>query len=106
MKRIILRAIVAVLVLVGRLAAYHMVVLSRPAVVTISPTTTYITAPLRADGYVDSVAAIDEMSSDGVTPENNSAVLFWQAIGPKSVYTKAKPNVIGAAMKSSPRLGE
>lgn len=53
--------------------------------VTISKETTYITKPLRPDGYPDYVAALNEQFSRGVTPENNSAVLFWQAVGPSEI---------------------
>ncbi len=53
--------------------------------VTISKATTYITEPLRADGYVDYVAALNQRGSQGVTPENNAAVLFWQAMGPGEI---------------------
>jgi hypothetical protein len=53
--------------------------------VTISKETTYITEPLRKDGYVDYVAALNERASKGVTPENNAAVLFWKAIGPAEI---------------------
>jgi hypothetical protein len=50
--------------------------------VTISKETTRITAPLRSDGYPDYVAALNERLSKGVTPQNNAAVPFWQAMGP------------------------
>jgi hypothetical protein len=50
--------------------------------VTVSPETTRITGPLRANGSVDYLAAINKKSSQGVTPENNAAVLIWQALGP------------------------
>ncbi len=53
--------------------------------ITISRETTYITAPLRADGYPDYVAALDEMASQGVTTENNAAVLLLEAVGPASL---------------------
>jgi hypothetical protein len=53
--------------------------------VTISQETTRITKPLRADGYPDYIASLNERFSRGVTPENNSAVLFWKAIGPASI---------------------
>ena len=46
-----------------------------------SPETTFITGPLREDGTVDYVAALNEMCSEGVTPENNAAVLLVQAFG-------------------------
>jgi membrane protease YdiL (CAAX protease family) len=52
---------------------------------TISRETTYITEPLRKDGYPDYVAALNRRFSQGVTPENNSAVLFWKAMGPSEI---------------------
>ena len=36
---------------------------------TISKETTYITEPLRADGYPDYIAALNQRCSRGVTPE-------------------------------------
>jgi hypothetical protein len=50
--------------------------------ITISKETTYITEPLRPDGYPDYVAALNERMSEGVTPENNAAVLLSRALGP------------------------
>ena len=52
---------------------------------TISEETTYITGPLRKDGSVDYVAALNQLSSQGVTPENNAAVPFWKAVGPEEI---------------------
>jgi hypothetical protein len=51
--------------------------------VTISKETTYITEPLRPDGYPDYIAALNKRASQGVTPENNAAVLLWKAVGPR-----------------------
>jgi hypothetical protein len=53
--------------------------------VTISKETTYITEPLRKDGYPDYVAALNQRLSKGVTPENNAAVPFWKAMGPGKI---------------------
>jgi hypothetical protein len=53
--------------------------------VTISKETTYITQPLRPDGYPDYVAALNQLTSKGVTPENNAAMLLWQAVGSAGV---------------------
>jgi hypothetical protein len=53
--------------------------------VTISKETTYITEPLRPDGYPDYVAALNALASRGVTPENNAAVPFWRAVGPNPI---------------------
>ena len=53
--------------------------------VTISKETTYITEPLRPDGYPDYVAALNQRASQAVTPENNASVLFWRAMGPRQI---------------------
>lgn len=53
--------------------------------ITISKETTYITEPLRPDGYVDYVAALNRECSKGVTTENNAAVPFWRAMGPELI---------------------
>lgn len=57
---------------------------------TISKETTYITAPLRKDGFPDYIAALNQRFSKGVTPERNSAVLFWKAVGPKAIPEKTR----------------
>jgi hypothetical protein len=43
---------------------------------------TRITGPLNSDGTIDYAKAINERLGKGVTPENNSNVLLWQAHGP------------------------
>jgi len=53
--------------------------------ITISRETTFITEPLREDGYPDYVAALNQIASEGVTPENNAAVLFCRAFGPRTI---------------------
>lgn len=53
--------------------------------ITISKETTYITEPLRPDGYPDYVAALNQRCRQGVTPENNAAVLVWKALGPDAI---------------------
>jgi hypothetical protein len=53
--------------------------------ITISRETTYLTGPLRPDGYVDYVAAINECCSKGVTPDINGAVPLIQAFGPGEI---------------------
>ncbi len=49
--------------------------------ITIARDTTYITQPLRADGYVDYMAALNERSRQGVTPESNAVVATWNIAG-------------------------
>jgi hypothetical protein len=51
----------------------------------ISKETTYLVEPLRADGYVDYVSALNESCRQGVTPENNALVLLLQAVGPRDI---------------------
>ncbi len=50
--------------------------------IIISPQTTHITAPLRANGMPDYVEWLLENERKSVTPENNAAVLMWQAMWP------------------------
>lgn len=52
-----------------------------PAIV-VSEDTTVITAPLRADGLPDFQKYWRDFGREGVTPENNGAVLFWRATWP------------------------
>jgi len=58
---------------------------SDPIQHTVSEETTHITEPLRPDGSVDYVAALNGRYRQGVTPRNNAAVLFWKAVGPKEI---------------------
>ncbi|MEX1097541.1 MAG: hypothetical protein WED34_15960 [Planctomycetales bacterium] len=60
---------------------------------TVSRETTHITEPLRADGTPDYLAALEAMASEGVTPENNAAVLYWRAFGPKEIDAKSRPEL-------------
>jgi hypothetical protein len=67
--------------------------------ITVSQQTTYITEPLRADGYVDYVAAVNSHCFQGVTPENNAAIPFCRALGPKGIDKKIRKrffDLIGA----------
>jgi hypothetical protein len=51
----------------------------------ISKQTTVITEPLRPNGLPDYRSFFRDLGRDGVTHENNGAVLFWQAIGPRDM---------------------
>jgi hypothetical protein len=57
----------------------------RPVKITISKETTYLTGPLASDGWLDYAPVINERCKTGVTVENNAAILFWQAVGPKEI---------------------
>ncbi len=54
-------------------------------VITISHETTRLTEPLRPDGYVDYLGAVNAELSKDVTPENNAAVELLYAMGPGSI---------------------
>src|SRR6185503_890162 len=43
---------------------------------------TYVTKPIRKDGTIDYVEALNEQLSQGVTKENNAAIGLLDAIGP------------------------
>jgi hypothetical protein len=49
---------------------------------TISKETTYFTAPVDEEGYVNYQVALNEKVSQGVTVDNNAMVLLVKAIGP------------------------
>ncbi len=79
-------ALVTWLYFAGTTNAKQTVAGNKPQVsVTISKETTYLTEPLRTDGYIDYIAAMNQRASQGVTPENNASVLFWQAVGPRAI---------------------
>src|SRR5262245_1422231 len=50
--------------------------------ITISKETTWFTEPLRPDGFVDYLAAVNRHFSKDITTENNACVLLYQAMGP------------------------
>ena len=56
--------------------------------VTVSKETTWITEPLRADGYPDYQAALNQRASRGITPENNTVVALMHAFGPEIIDAK------------------
>jgi hypothetical protein len=58
---------------------------SKTPKITISKETTCLTGPTRADGTLDCAAALNRITGRDVTPQNNAAVLLWQALGPKSI---------------------
>ena len=67
--------------------------------VPIGKETTVITGPLRADGTIDYVKAINDKYGAGVTPENNGYVLWLKAVGtgPGSVETTVRDHVLAMA---------
>jgi hypothetical protein len=74
---------------------------------TISKETTRLTEPLRADGRVDYVAALNKICSEGVTPENNAVVLILQAMGPDVIGSNHREeNYRMLGMKPLPEKGD
>jgi hypothetical protein len=72
--------------------------------IVVSRETTYLTEPLRTDGTVDYLAALNGRLSQGVTPENNAAVAFWRAVGPKDIDQKVRKQYF--ALLGIPELPE
>lgn len=89
-KKLLLFAGLALLLFLGWFA-WQLFGPSPPIVV--SKATTYISAPLRADGLPDYEKYVLEKYREGVTPENNAAVLFWQAMGPGDMASDDFANV-------------
>ncbi len=59
-------------------------------VIRVSEETTRITEPLKANGLVDYVAAVNNKLREGVTPENNAMVLYVRAFGPAEIDVAAR----------------
>ncbi|MFI4877190.1 MAG: hypothetical protein ACIALR_17680 [Blastopirellula sp. JB062] len=64
--------------------------------IVVSKRTTYLTAPLRDDGLVDYEKAIVEMQAAQVSPQENAAVPFIQAMWPCQFDPQAQVDVCGA----------
>ncbi|MCG2685504.1 MAG: type II secretion system protein GspG [Planctomycetales bacterium] len=77
--------VLVIVVAVAAVAAKLAILVKFGPPVTISKETTYITEPLHPDGFPDYVGALNQRFSEGVTPENNSSVLFWKAVGPGEI---------------------
>ncbi len=56
--------------------------------------TTYLTGPLNSDGTVNYLAALNQLLSDGATPENNAAIPIFQALGPEMIDATARAAVL------------
>lgn len=72
--------------------------------ITLSRQTTYITEPLRKDGYVDYLGALNQRFRAGVTLENNAALPFLKAMGPGEIDAKHRGEYFG--MLGIPPLAE
>lgn len=74
--------------------------------VRVSKKTTYVTKPLRKDGRVDYIAALNRRYGRGVTAGNNAAVLFWRAVGPGAIPQGVRAKLFtGLEMKPLPEKG-
>ena len=78
-------AMVMALALFAALILLWFVVQFWPVALEVGPETTVLTGPLRPDGTVDYVAAVNARCAAGVTPENNAEVLLRQAFGPSGI---------------------
>ena len=61
--------------------------------------------PLTSDGYVDYMAPIYERSREGVTRDNNAAVLLWQAFGPTPVPEDKREEYFAGIGMDVPPIG-
>jgi len=61
-----------------------------PFTITVSRETTRALGPLREDGSVNYLKALNAMWARGVTPENNASVLLWQAMGPGKILPEER----------------
>jgi len=90
-KRIFLFATILFVVVVAGFGVWYLtrvddtVTVPEPSTISISRETTYVLGPVDQFGYVDYAEVIDREYREGVTPENNAAVLFWKAFGPTDI---------------------
>lgn len=94
MKRLLrkrwFRVLLVLIIVVGAVAYW---LWPRRYDITVSRETTYLLSPLHPDGTVNYVAAINQMYSEGVTPENNAAVLLIRATGPTTICSEVRDAV-------------
>lgn len=69
-------------VILAMLGLFALILFGPSAGATLTRKTTFIRSPLAKDGLPNYALAMLEEQRDGVTRENNGAVLFWQAVGP------------------------
>jgi hypothetical protein len=80
--------------------------LLRPAPpIVVSKRTTYLTEPLGADGLPDFGLAILQRQREGVTPENNGAIPFWQAMWPGEFTPSDRHHILRELEMSEPAVG-
>jgi hypothetical protein len=72
---------------------------------TISKQTTAITGPLRDDGSVDYVAALNQRFGQGVTPENNGFVLWLRVMGTQEPQSIRKQTLAMCGVPEQTNLG-
>lgn len=73
----------------------------------IATDTTFLLGPLNPDGTVNYVAALNQIMSEGVTPENNAAVDLLRAFGPAMIQKNGAQAVInGLGMENLPAEGD
>jgi hypothetical protein len=90
--------------LVLAIAAGVFWVLHRPAgsfALTISEATTHVLGPINDDGTVNYVAALNGRLGQGVTQENNAALLILRALGPTALEEKVRSQVLSELRISS-----
>lgn len=82
----------------GRIAIFALFLLTAAAAAktpfTVSAETTAITGPLREDGTVDYIAALNQHYGQAVTPDKNGFVEYLRAIGPKSYPSSIRGRTI------------
>lgn len=76
---------------------------AKQTVIEISKETTRITSPLDKDGYVDYLAAVNQMQSKGVTPRNNYEVVVRQVLPPDEIAESMREKYFAAIGLPAPK---
>jgi hypothetical protein len=98
---------VVVLFLVGMLLLVGHVVQMRERRIPVGRDTTFVMGPVDAEGYVDYVAAVNAEFSEGVTSENNAAVVLLRATGMDDVAPAQRAGFLrGLGVKEMVAVGK
>ena len=69
---------------------------------TPSRETTYLLGPIDDEGYIQYDVALNNIMSEGITPETNANVMLWQALGPHPEGASMPPGYFEALGMAEP----
>ncbi|MEM6330761.1 MAG: hypothetical protein AAF790_10975, partial [Planctomycetota bacterium] len=104
LTKLVAFCVAGVVALLAAAAAFSL--LSPPPALVISKQATVITQPLTAEGLPDYEAHLLNRGREGVTPDNNAAVLLVEALWPAEIAPADQPAVLQALGMTEAPSGE